>query len=112
MPAYGPYSKEIVLARPDKRTREGRLLTQMRRTLTAQLGGKPTPQQQMLIERCAMLQLRCAVLDKRIIDGTFTQYDSNTYLAFSNSLRLSLTALGLGASDAAETVHYPLMAAD
>jgi hypothetical protein len=71
MPKLGPYSKEIRLAKPDMRTREGRLLKQMRTTIAAQLGGEPTTMQIALIERAAWLQLRCAVLDQRIIDGNY-----------------------------------------
>jgi hypothetical protein len=33
MPKYGAYSHDIVLAPPDRRTREGRLLRQMRAAL-------------------------------------------------------------------------------
>src|SRR5271168_122277 len=97
MPRLGPYSREIVLARPDGRSREGRLLKQVRRALIAQLGGeaKLTPSQRLLVDRCAMLQLRLAVLDGRIVDGSFTGYDNNSYVAFSNGLRRALEALGL-----------------
>jgi len=42
-----------------------------------------------------MLQLRIAALDTRIINGSFTEYDAKTYLAWSNSLTRTLTALGL-----------------
>jgi hypothetical protein len=42
-----------------------------------------------------MLQLRIAVLDKRIIDGTFTEFDSKTYLSWINSMRRMLSTLGL-----------------
>ena len=97
MPKYGPYSKEIVLAQPDGRTREGRLLVQMRNALFDHFGGedKLTPIQRVLIERSAMLQLRLATLDERIVDGGFTEYDSKTYLAWSNSLTRTLVMLGL-----------------
>ena len=92
---YGAYAQEIRTGRVDGRSKEGRLLKQMRTVLTEQVGGNPTPPQTMLIERCAMLQLRCAVLDRRIIDGTFTQYDNNSYIAFTNALRRALVALGI-----------------
>jgi hypothetical protein len=97
LPKLGAYSKEIVLARPDRRTREARLLRQVRRALIEHLGGEAriTAPQRALIERCAMLQLRIAALDARIFDGSFTEYDSKVYLAFSNSLTRTLTALGL-----------------
>ncbi len=98
LPALGAYAKEIVLARPDRRTKEGRCLAQARLGLIEHLGGEAnlTNPQRALIERCAMLQLRCAVLDKKVLDGTFSEYDAKTYLAFSNSLRRSLESLGLG----------------
>jgi len=97
MPKLGAYSKEIILARPDGRSREARLLKQMREALIRHLGGedKLSPPQRVLCERAAMLQLRCAVLDEKIVDGTFSEYDAKTYLAFSNSLTRTMTALGL-----------------
>jgi hypothetical protein len=101
MGALGAYSKEIVLARPDGRTKEARLLRQVREALIRHLGGTVTPPQRAMIERCAMLQLRCAALDRKILDGSFTEYDAKTYLAFSNSLTRALKAL-LGAQPAAE----------
>jgi hypothetical protein len=93
----GAYSREIVLGKVDFRTKEGRLLAQVRRGLTEQLGGeaKITPGQQLLIDRAAHLQLRCAKLDARMIDGTYTAYDNSTHAAFSNALRRTLEALHL-----------------
>ena len=95
MSKLGAYSKEIRLAQPDGRTREGRLLRQVRSKLTEELGGKPTWLQVAMIDRAAMLQLRCAALDRRIVNGEFTDYDAKSYLAFTNSLRLILKALGV-----------------
>jgi hypothetical protein len=97
MPKLGAYSKEIILARPDGRSKEGRLLSQMRRALIAHLGGEArlSDPQRAMVERAAMLQLRCAVLDRKILDGTFSEYDSKVYLAFSNSLTRTLARLGL-----------------
>jgi hypothetical protein len=97
MPRLGPYSREIILGKPDGRTREGRLLRQIRRALTEQLGGeeKLTPAQRLLIERAAHLQLRCATLDGRLADHTFTGYDNAAYVAFANGLRRCLEALNL-----------------
>jgi hypothetical protein len=105
MPKYGAYSKEIVLARPDGRTKEARLLHQMRSALFTHLGGedKLSPPQRVLVERAAMLQLRCAVLDGKVLDATFSEYDAKTYLAFSNSLTRTMEALGLSPTAPAET---------
>jgi hypothetical protein len=97
MPKLGPYSREIILARPDMRSKKGRLLKQVRTGLIAHLGGeeKLSAPQRALIERIAMLSLRCALLDQKVVDGTFTEYDAKTYLAFTNSLTRTMTALGL-----------------
>jgi hypothetical protein len=97
LPKLGPYSKAIVLARPDKRTREARLLKASRLALIEHLGGEGhlSPTQRALVERAAMLMLRCATLDRRVLDNTFTEYDSKVYLAFSNSLTRTMKALGL-----------------
>ena len=97
MPKYGPYAREIVLAKVDGRSREGRLLTQVRRALIEQLGGetKLSPAQRLLVDRAAHMQLRCAKLDARLIDGTYTPYDNSTHAAFSNALRRTLLALHL-----------------
>jgi len=78
------------------------LLKATRLALIEHLGGEGrlTPTQRALVERAAMLQLRCATLDRRIIDGSFTEYDAKTFLAFSNSLTRTMKALGLeGAAD-------------
>jgi hypothetical protein len=97
MPELGCYSKEISLAKLDGRTRQARLLKQVRQKLINQCGGpyRLTAGQRTLIERCAMLQLKCAMLDKKLLDGTFTPYDNLTYLAWTNSLARSLVKLGL-----------------
>ena len=94
----GAYSAAIRIAQGiDGRTREGRLLIATRRALTAHLGGEDrlSAPQLALVERCSMLQLRIAALDARILDGSFTEYDAKTYLAFSNSLTRTMVALGL-----------------
>src|SRR5437762_470703 len=93
----GVYTRGLVLAPPDGRTREGKLLSQTRWALMEHLGGsgKLSAPQRALVERCAMLQLKCALLDEKILNGTFSEYDAKTYLAFSNSLCRSLIALGL-----------------
>ena len=69
----------------------------MREALISHLGGKASlsAPRRAMVERAAMLQLRCAVLDGKILDGTFSEYDAKTYLAFSNSLTRTLAALGL-----------------
>ena len=93
-----PYSQQIILAHHDGRSKAGRLLKSVRKTLIEHLGGedKITPLQRALVERAAMLQLQVSALDKLIIDGAHMEYDAKTYLAWSNSLTHTLRALGLG----------------
>src|SRR2546430_782475 len=92
-----PYSKAIMLARVDGRTREGHVVARMRRELFEHLGGEEnlSATQKALVERAALLQLRCAKLDEKLLGGEFTEHDSRTYLAWVNSLRHCLTALGM-----------------
>jgi hypothetical protein len=97
LPRLGAYSREIIIGKADGRTKQGRLLAQVRRGLIDQCGGeaKLTPVQRLLIERAAHLQLRCSMLDARLIDGRYTPYDNNVHAAFCNALRRTLEALNL-----------------
>jgi hypothetical protein len=95
----------MVLARTDMRSKEGRLLKSMRQALIKHLGGETrlTPPKRVLVERASMLQLRLSALDRRIIEGGFTEFDAKEYLAWSNSLTRTLVALGLEPTTAAAT---------
>ena len=67
-----------------------------RAALIAHVGGKPSVEQQTLIERACQLQIRIAMMDRDFADGHVqTEHDSRTYLAWSNSLTRTLRALGL-----------------
>jgi hypothetical protein len=71
-------------------------MRRVKRELTAHIGGNPNAAQSMLIERCAWLSLRIALLDKKLASGRdFTQIDSNVYLAWANSLSRMLVKLGI-----------------
>ncbi len=109
MPKLGAYSKEIVLARPDGRSKEGRLLRQMREALIAHLGGEAalTPPRRVMVERAAMLQLRCAVLDRKIVDGTCTADEAKAQSALSSSLARILATLGLRPAKAPARTDNP-----
>ena len=116
MPKYGAFSKQIILARPDGRTREARLLRQTRVALFNHLGGENrlTAPQRALVERAAMLQLRLSIFDAKVLDGTFSDYDAKVYLAFSNSLTRTMTALGLepaGVAKPMDAIDYGQMLA-
>jgi hypothetical protein len=109
MPNFGVYTRKKALQLPDQRTREARLLKQTRATLLAQLGGedKVTPSQRALVERCAHLELRIAVLDAKVVDGTLTDHDSRAYLSWVNALGRALERLGLLRQTPAEPPAKP-----
>jgi hypothetical protein len=97
----GPYSRPHTLAKLDRRTREARLLESVRQELTAHVGNAPSATQRALIERCAQLSLRCAIMDQRFAEtNTQTEHDTRTYLAWSNSLSRTMRELGVHAAPA------------
>jgi hypothetical protein len=92
----GVYSCNTSLVEVDKRSREYRLMRQVRKDLTAHIGGSPNPAQRMLIERAVVLSLRVAMLDQKIVSGEIlTQLDNNQYLAWSNALVRTIARLGI-----------------
>jgi hypothetical protein len=96
----GVYSCNRTLLQLDKRSREYRLMRQIRKDLTEHIGGSPSPVQRMLIERAVILSLRVALLDQKIVDGEIlTTMDNNQYLAWSNSLVRTLRELGVQPTD-------------
>ena len=95
MAAIGPYSRPHRLAKLDGRTREAKMLREIRAELAVHGGGKPSVTERMLIDRCAMLTLRLAQMDEKIAGGVLTDIDSRSYVAWSNGLARSLQALGL-----------------
>jgi len=71
-------------------------MRRVREELTAHVGGSPNVTQRMMIERCVMLAFQVALIDRRIIAGeTLGLHDSNRAIAWNNSLRRTLVALGL-----------------
>jgi hypothetical protein len=73
------------------------LMRLVRDELIRHVGGSPSFTQRLLIERAVILSLRVAQIDKRILAGeALTTHDSNYALAWNNSLRRTLVALGLG----------------
>lgn len=96
MPRIGPYSRARSLQKMDGRTREARLMRDLRAELFAHVGGKPSATQVALIDRCVWLSLHMAQLDAKAADGrAMTEHDSRTYLAWSNTLTRTLRQLGL-----------------
>jgi hypothetical protein len=81
----------------DGRQKELRFLKAYRAELVAHVGA-PTPIQWQLIERAAILALRCRMMDRRLLedDGSaFTGNDSTQLCAWSNALSRTLVLLDL-----------------
>ena len=79
----------------DRRTREARLLAEVRADLTAHVGGSPSATQRRMIERAAWLSLHVAQLDAKVAEGGSMSYcDHRTYLAWNNTLTRLLRQLG------------------
>jgi hypothetical protein len=89
-----------MLQKLDGRTKEGRLLRDVRSELVSHVGGRPSATQKALIERAVWLSLHVAQIDARMADGrALTEHDSRTYLAWSNTLTRTLRQLGLKGID-------------
>ena len=79
----------------DGRTWQGRLLRETRANLAAHVGGAPNATQRALIDRCAMLTVHVAELDRSALaTGAFSDHAARQYLAWSNTLARTLARLG------------------
>jgi hypothetical protein len=91
----GPFSRDESLVTLDNRTRAGRVMKGVIRQLTDQIGS-PTTAQALLIQSAALKATRLALLSEQLLDGTPPSEGSDHHaLAWLNSLRLDLMALGL-----------------
>jgi hypothetical protein len=93
----GPYSRPVTLAKLDGRTKEATLMRRVRAELIEHVGGNPSAIQRALIERAVILSLRVAQIDAQFLaEGkTPTLHDANFAIAWNNSLRRTLVALGV-----------------
>lgn len=108
----GPRSNAAGRESMDGRTREARLLRQVRAELTEHVGGRPSVTQRALIERAARLSLYVSQLDRKVLGGeAMSAHDSKSYLATSNSLCATLRLLGLKAQEATTHADEPALAA-
>ena len=95
MHRLGPHSRRGVLDKLDRRSAEARFLADARAELTLHVGGKASATQKAMIERAAWLRLHIRLMDNRTAEGhALTEVDSRTYLAWVNSLRMLMVALG------------------
>ena len=69
----------------------------MRAELLKHVGSTPSATQRALVDRAAWLSLHVAMMDAKAIEagGMPTEHDSRQYLAWSNTLTRTLTAIGL-----------------
>jgi hypothetical protein len=91
----GPFSRDQALVDLDRRTRAGRVMKSVIRELTMHLGDATAPQR-LLIQSAGLKAVRLALLSDQLLDGTPPSEGSDHHaLAWLNSLRLDLQALGL-----------------
>jgi hypothetical protein len=93
--ALGPHSRRHRLGNLDRRTSEAKLFDEFRTELTQHIGSAPNIVQSALIERCAWVRLRLAMMDSKVASGGFTEQDSRVYLAWANTLSRLLIKLAL-----------------
>jgi hypothetical protein len=99
-PRLGPYSKPHALTTVDGRCRVARTIREFAQELVRHIG-EPTPAQRVLIREAAIKNAKLGMLVDKILDGAEPDLDmaSRCYLAWSNSLRRDLEALGLKAPE-------------
>jgi hypothetical protein len=93
-PLIGAFSTDRRLTSLDSRTKAGRILRQTCRDLTAQLGGDPSPAETLLIQSAAIKAVRLYLLSEKLLADGAIGSDEHA-LAYLNSMRLDLVALGL-----------------
>jgi hypothetical protein len=89
---HGAYSS---LAALDNRTRLARALAVLRQELVTALGGNPSVQERLVIDRCVYKAARIHAWETATMNGADPSSIDQVYLAWANSLRLDLQALGL-----------------
>ena len=77
---------------PDLRTYEGRYLRAYTASLIKHIGGKPSPVEARIIERCGMLAVHIYRMDQKNSNG-MSLHDTRVYLSLNNSLVKTLALL-------------------
>jgi hypothetical protein len=94
----GPYSERISFGYVlDRRTSEGKFVLAIREQLTRHLGGQVTAPQQLIISAASIKALRLEMMLKTILseEAIASGNQDGQYLAWSNSLRRDLEAIGI-----------------
>jgi hypothetical protein len=91
----GPFSRDQALVDLDRRTRAGRVMKGVIAELTARLGDASAPQR-LLVQSAALKAVRLMLLTDQLLANEPPSEGSDHHaLAWLNSLRLDLQALGL-----------------
>ena len=90
--AHGAYRNLTAL---DGRTKEARIIAEVEAALVNSLGGDPSPQQCLLIQRIAVKSLRCYLSEREFLRNRSQSRLETDYLSWANSLRADLQLLGL-----------------
>ena len=94
----GAFSRRMSLSDLDLRTNAGKFANSIKESLEAQIG-RPTAGQQILIKLVAIKVLRCEMMFDRVLSnprgGDLQDRVENYFLAWSNSIRRDLEALGV-----------------
>ena len=97
----GPYSERISFGYVlDRRTSEGKFVLAIREQLTRHLGGQLTAPQQLIVSAASIKALRLEMMLKTILseEAIASGNQDGQYLAWSNSLRRDLEAIGIARS--------------
>ena|ERR1700735_3531815 len=91
----GPFSRDQSLMELDCRTHAGRVMSGVIAELTEHIGDATAPQR-LLIQCAALKATRVALLSAQLLDGKPPSEGSDHHaLAWMNSLRLDLQAIGI-----------------
>ena len=92
----GPFSRDRSLSTLDRRTNAGRVLRATITDLTEHLGGDPSAAERLLVQSAAIKAYRLFLLSEKLLAGGEIGADGDHHcLAWLNSMRQDLTALGL-----------------
>ena len=94
----GAFSRRLSLSDLDLRTNAGKFANSIKESLEVQIGN-PTAGQQILIKLVAIKVLRCEMMYDQVLSnprsGDLQDRVENYFLAWSNSIRRDLEALGV-----------------
>lgn len=84
------------LQRVDGRTRFGKAQRQIEAALVGALGGDPSPQEIIILQRAAMKTIRCWTIERELLSNKAAAFTLEAhYLRWARELREDLKALGL-----------------